>query len=336
MSRIVVVSTGGTIASRWQVSGFGAVAPGRELLAAAVIPDGIEVEVVDLITVNSALITTGDQLALLRTVHSVLADPSVDGVVVTHGTDTMEESAFLLDLYHGDRRPVVFTGAQRPPDATDSDAGKNLTDAIRTAAAVRGTGVVIVFDGVVHAARGTVKLQTVAVDAFGNPSGSNLGYVGMFDVTVASRAVERGRALNLPRRGAERPRVDMIMHHCDADTTLFEAALAAGAEGIVLIGTGAGNATPEFAAAVSRAVSSGIVVALTTRVASGPVTLMYVGGGAVDLVAAGAVPTGTLRAGQARAATLAALLASSAPDIRAQTLREIVGSPAPAEQLRRA
>lgn len=330
MSRIVVVSTGGTIASRWQVSGFGAVLTGRELLAATEIPDGIEVEVVDLITVNSALLTTGDQLSLLRTVHSVLADPAVDGVVVTHGTDTMEESAFLLDLYHGDRRPVVFTGAQRPPDAADSDAGKNFTDAIRTAAAVRGTGVVIVFNGVVHAARGTVKLQTVAVDAFGNPSGSNLGYVGMFDVTVTSRATERGRALDLPRRSSERPRVDMVMHHCDADTTLFEAALAVGAEGIVLIGTGAGNATPQFADAVSRAVSSGIVVALTTRVASGPVTEMYVGGGAVDLVAAGAVPTGTLRAGQARAATLAALLASSDPDIRAQTLHEIVGSPVPA------
>jgi L-asparaginase len=123
VSRIVVVSTGGTIASRWQVSGFGAVATGRELLAATEIPDGIEVEVVDLITVNSALLTTGDQLALLRTVHSVLADPAVDGVVVTHGTDTMEESAFLLDLYHGDRRPEDFTGATRPPEATYSDAG---------------------------------------------------------------------------------------------------------------------------------------------------------------------------------------------------------------------
>jgi L-asparaginase len=336
MGRIVVVSTGGTIASRWQGSGFGAAALGRELLAATVVPDGIEIEVVDLITVNSALLTTGNQLALLRTVHSVLADPAVDGVVVTHGTDTMEESAFLLELYHGDRRPVVFTGAQRPLDATDSDAGRNLADAIRIAATVRGTGVVIVFDGVVHAARGTVKLHTVAADAFGDPSGSALGYVGMFDVTVASPAVERGGALDLPKWSAERPRVDIVMHHCDADTTLFDAALAAGAEGIVLVGTGAGNATPEFTAAVSRAVSGGTVVALTTRVASGPVTPMYVGGGAVDLVAAGAVPTGTLRAGQARVATLAALLASSVPDIRARTLREIVGSPVPAEELRRA
>ncbi len=103
---------------------------------------------------------------------------------------------------------------------------------------------------------------------------------------------------------------------------LFNAAVAAGARGIVLIGTGAGNATPEIVDAVRAAVERGVLVALTTRVAAGPVTEIYTHGGAVDLVAAGAVPTGTLRAGQARIAVLAALLASTDPAERSRILRE--------------
>jgi L-asparaginase len=92
----------------------------------------------------------------------------------------------------------------------------------------------------------------------------------------------------------------------------------------VLVATGAGNATPEFTEAVDRAVSRGVLVALTTRVPAGPVTPLYTGGGAVDLIAAGAVPTGTLRAGQARIAVLAALMASPDPVERAGILRRIV------------
>ena len=165
-----MVSTGGTIASRWQGSGYAAATPGGDLLAEAGVPPGVTAEVVDLFTVNSALLTTAQQLTLLRRVHSVLEDPDVDGVVVTHGTDTLEESAFLLDLYHADPRPVVFTGAQRPMTVAGSDAPANLRDALLTAAAVRDAGVLVVFNGRIHAARGTVKHHTLDADAFGDPS----------------------------------------------------------------------------------------------------------------------------------------------------------------------
>ncbi len=105
------------------------------------------------------------------------------------------------------------------------------------------------------------------------------------------------------------PRVDIVTHHCDADPLLFNAAVAAGAQGVVLVATGAGNATPEVVAAVEAAVARGVLVALTTRVPAGSVAEIYTQGGAVDLAAAGAVLTGTLRAGQARIAVLAAALA---------------------------
>ncbi|MGW2563732.1 asparaginase [Streptomyces sp. NPDC001514] len=330
MGRIVVVSTGGTIASRWQGSGFAAAAHGREVMATAAVPDGITIEVVDLFSVNSPRLTTAHQLTLLRTVHEVLADPGVDGIVVTHGTDTLEESAFLVDLHHNDLRPVVFTGAQLPLDAADGDGADNLQDALLTAATTRGLGVLVAFDGKVHAARGTVKTQTLARDAFGDPSGARIGNVGFGRVSVL-RPPRRPAALALPWMPDSPPRVDMVMHHADGDPLLLNAAVDAGAQGIVLVATGAGNATPEIVEAVASATARGVLIALTTRVQAGPVAEIYTHGGAVDLVAAGAVPTGTLRAGQARIAVLAALLASTDPRERNRVLRHALGEAVPAD-----
>ncbi|MFJ9592679.1 asparaginase [Streptomyces virginiae] len=321
MGRIVVISTGGTIASRWQGSGFAADADGSEVIATAPLPEGMTVEVVDLFSVNSPRLTTAHQLTLLRTVHEVLADPGVDGIVVTHGTDTLEESAFLVDLHHHDPRPIVFTGSQRPMGTADGDGPGNLYDALLTAATTRGLGVLIAFAGRVHAARGTVKTQAVDLDAFADPSKELLGKIGFGKVAIL-RTPQRPAALPLPAMPELPPRVDMVMHHADADPALLNAAVESGARGIVLIGTGAGNATPEIVEAVRAAVARGVLVALTTRVMAGPVTEIYTHGGAVDLVAAGAVPTGTLRAGQARIAVLSALLATDDPAEQARILRE--------------
>ncbi|MEU9419297.1 asparaginase [Streptomyces sp. NPDC051000] len=328
MGRIVVISTGGTIASRWQGSGFAADADGSEVMATAPLPEGITVEVVDLFSVNSPRLTTAHQLTLLRTVHEVLADPEVDGIVVTHGTDTLEESAFLVDLHHHDPRTVVFTGSQLPMGSADGDGPGNLYDALLTAAATRGLGVLITFAGRVHAARGTVKTQAVALDAFADPSKELLGKIGFGKVTML-RTPQRPTPLALPSMPELPPRVDMVMHHADGDPVLLNAAVEAGARGIVLVGTGAGNATPEIVDAVRAAVERGVLVALTTRVPAGPVTEIYTHGGAVDLVAAGAVPSGTLRAGQVRIAVLAALLADVEPGERMRVLRDALASGGP-------
>lgn len=344
--RIVVISTGGTIASRWQGTGYAADASGDDVLATAPLPEGVTVEVTDLFNVNSSRMTAAHQLALLRTVHETLADPGVDGIVVTHGTDTLEETAFLLDLHHTDARPVVLTGAQRPFGTGDGDGPGNLYDALQVAASVRDLGVLVVFDGRVHAARGTVKTQTLAADAFSDPSTERLGRVGFSRVDI-ERQPERPAPLPFPRAARTAapgtapavplPRVDIVTHHSDGDPVLLEAALAAGARGIVLVATGAGNATPEIVRAVAGAVSRGVLVAVTTRVPAGPLAEIYTGGGAVDLVAAGALLTGTLRAGQARVAVLSALLADEDtagggdPARRTALLRRLLDGPVRAE-----
>ncbi|MET9497197.1 asparaginase [Streptomyces sp. NPDC006552] len=325
--RVTLISTGGTIASRWQGTGYAADAGGDTVLASAAVPDGVAVEVVDLFNVNSSRMTSERQLTLLRTVREVLADPAVDGIVVTHGTDTLEESAFLLDLHHDDPRPVVFTGAQKPLGAADGDGPGNMYDALQVAASVRDLGVLVVFDGRVHAARGTVKTQTLAANAFADPSAGPLGRLGFGRVDIRT-GPRRPAPLPAPDAAAP-PRVDIVMHHSDADPALFEAALAAGARGVVLVATGAGNATPEFVDAVAAAVRRGVLVAVSTRVPAGPLAEIYTGGGAVDLVAAGAVLSGTLRAGQTRIAVLAALLADAAPAARPALLRRLIAAPLP-------
>lgn len=309
MPIVSVLATGGTIASRADARG-GATAqdPGADLVARLDLPGVVEVRVRDLFRVGGFRMTLDRVAELARAVAAELREDDVAGVVVTHGTDTTEETAFFLDLFHDDPRPVVVTGAQRAADAPDSDGPRNLTAAITTAAApaARGLGVLIGFGGQLFPARGTRKAHTLAADTFTNPAGGPLGWVHDGDVGVVTQP-RRGPALPLDGFDPTGVRVDVVACYPDADATALRAYAAAGARGIVLEATGAGNANPVVCAAVAGLTAAGVVVVTSTRVAAGPVTPVYGDGGGVDLLAAGAVPSGLLRPAQARM-LLAALL----------------------------
>jgi len=314
--RIAVLGTGGTIASR--LDQHGAAQP-VDLIAALV--GGLElgdVELVatDLFVKDSSALTTADQALIVREVRAALEDPATDGVVVTHGTDTAEETAYLLDLVHTDDRPVVLTGAQRPADAPDADGPRNLRDALTVAAdpRARGLGVLVVFDGLVLAARGTRKVHTHETAAFAQPDGGALGEVVDGRLVVVGTPAHREH-LPVDPRDIDTLRVDIAAVYPGVDGTALQAFAAAGARGVVLVATGSGNANPAVVAAVADLTRRGVVVALTTRVDTGPVAGIYGGGGGgADLVAAGAVPLGTLRAGQGRILLLALLAAVGDPD----------------------
>lgn len=311
MPRIVVLSTGGTIASRRDRNGASVANDGAAaLLERLPYQLAVPVEGRDVFCVGSYLLAPTDMAAIVQEIVRALADDSVLGVVVTHGTDTMEETAFLADLVHADPRPVVFTGAQRPADAPDTDGPRNLADALAVVAHpdARDLGVLITFDGAVFAARGTHKTHTVAPAAFGALEAGPLGQVREGLIAINARPV-RLPPLDVSALDQTGIRVDVVTHYPGADATVLDAVASAGAQGIVLAGTGAGNANREICAAVARLVSAGVVVALSSRVAAGPVAPLYGNGGGLDLVAAGAVPTGNLRPSQARI-LLTALLAS--------------------------
>ena len=317
---VVVLGTGGTIASR--LDQYGAAEPVDFVggLVAGLDVGDLVVDARDLLMKDSSALTPADQALIVREVAATLADPSVDGVVVTHGTDTAEETAYLLDLVHRDDRPVVLTGAQRSADAPDADGPGNLRDALLVAAdpTARGLGVLVVFDGLVLAARGTRKVHTQEAAAFAQPDGGPLGRVVDGRLVVDGVPAHREH-LDLAAADLATPRVDIAAVYPGVDGTALHAFASAGARGVVLVATGAGNANPAVVAAVADLTSQGVVVGLTTRVDTGPVWGGYGGGGGgADLIAAGAVPLGTLRAGQGRILLLALLAALGDPvEVRA-------------------
>lgn len=313
MRRVHLLGTGGTIASRG-VAGGGAVAADTSaaLLDRASVPGDLEVLSRDVLCRNSFALTLPDMQAVLDATLQALADPTVSGVVVTHGTDTMEETAFLVDLFLTGEQPVVFTGAQRNADAADSDGPRNLRDALAVAAApaARGLGALIVFDGAVLPARGTRKSHTLAPAAFSTSNSGPLG--GLVDgVPWFCARPCRQLVLDSARLRLQDVRVDIVAVYPGCDAVALDAVVAAGAAGVVLEAMGAGNANSVVRDAVARLTDQGVVVLLSTRVPAGPVVPLYGGGGGVDLVAAGALPTGLLRPSQARV-LLAALLGTGA------------------------
>jgi len=312
VTTIAVITTGGTIASCADASGAKvAQLAGAELAATLAVPAGVRVQVRDVLSLNSAAMTLSDMDGVRLAVAQAIVD-GADGVVVTHGTDTTEETAFLLDLVHDDPRPVVFTGAQRSADDPSSDGPANLRDAVLIAAsaAAQCLGVLVVFDGTVHAARGARKVHTLASSPFADPDLGPVGHVVLGELVV-HRVPLRPAALR-GVHGLGAVRVDIVALYPGSDGTALDAHVSAGARGLVLEAPGLGNSHLFVADAVRRHVAAGVVVLLSTRVHAGPVQAVYGGGGGGrDLVAAGAVLSGYLRPSQARV-QLAALLASGA------------------------
>jgi L-asparaginase len=236
-----------------------------------------------------------------------------EGIVVMHGTDTMEETVYLIDLVlPAGSVPVVLTGAQRTAADADADGPRNLRDAIRLATApeARGLGAVVCFAGEVHAAREVAKVHTTALAPFASPGYGPLGHVGIGGVSIRRRPRERQP---LPLPPAELPRVDLIRLYAGADAVFVQASVAAGARAIVLEGTGRGNANRTIVPAVREAVEGGVLVAVASRCRAGAVDPAYGAGGGRSLADAGAVFLGDLAGPKARVLLQVALAAGLDP-----------------------
>ena len=300
--KVAVIGTGGTIASRYDPA-LGrkiAVRSGEELLR--MLPDlgGVaEIAVDDFVTMGSFQMTAAVAFGLAQRIDEWVRRPGVAGVVVTHGTDTMEETAYLADLVVAGDRPIVFTGAQRSSDEPDTDGPRNLMNAIRAAAApaTAGLGAVICFNDELHAARDVTKLHSSALQTFQSPDHGRLGVVDGERVVIDRRPPRRR---HYPVTRLEE-RVDLVKLALGADARHLDASVAAGAMGIVLEAFGLGNATIAVVDGVRRAVSAGVPVVVTSRCLAGRARPVYGGGGGGrDLEDAGAIFAGDLRAVKAR------------------------------------
>lgn len=291
-----ILGTGGTISSRTREGAGATATDGAASLAGTITA---EVRTTDVLTTGSYLLTFADLRLLSGAVQEALADDDCAGVVVTHGTDTMEETAFLLDLVHTSDKPVVLTGAQRAADSSHPDGPDNLADAVAAAAspALRECGVLVCFAGQVRSARGVRKTQTWELAAF--DGGALVAEMRDGEAHVLARP-RRYPPLPLPTESFDEVRVEIVPCFLGATPRVLAQVIDDGADGIVLAGTGIGNAGAGFVDEVARAVAAGIPVVLASRVAWGPVKPVYGNGGGVDLVGAGAVPSGDLNASQSR------------------------------------
>ena len=321
MRRVHVLATGGTIASRPGADGrVLACDDVTALLESAGAVEGIDVTAAEVVRLGSYRLTVADALAIARRVGE--ASSQADGVVVTHGTDTMEESAYLVDLLHAGPAPVVFTGAQRNAQIADSDGPRNLRDAVRLAGdpAAAGLGAVVAMAGRVLPARYVTKVHTLALEAFAAPGGCQLGEIDPQAVRLVSQP-RRRPVFDLADVPDQLPRVDVVPLHLGADGTFLRAARDAGARGIVLDAFGAGNVTPAVLAETEKALADDVVVLVSSRCHAGAVSAVYGAGGGADLAAAGAVLAGDLRAPKARLLLALALATTDDPVAACAALR---------------
>ncbi|WJY97907.1 asparaginase [Corynebacterium fournieri] len=285
---VLVISTGGTIAST--ADARGALVPtltGEELVAGC--GTTRKVRAVDVAHLDSSSMGLAEVDMLRRTVRKSLFDEDVTGIVITHGTDSMAETALALDLVHTDARPVVLTGAMHSADHPRPDGPANLRGAIETAATQRGTGVLVHFAGGTFPARGLMKTQTTANDAFTLSSPSPLPR----PMAVAPAPLD---GLNIP----------IVRAWAGADSSLIEA--LGPVDGLILEALGSGNVSAAMGEAVAKLLRRGIPVVVATSVPYGEVSFAYGGaGGGSTLGALGALPAGYLSAGQARIALATAL-----------------------------
>ena len=313
---VVVVSTGGTIAMRPDPA-TGKLVPavsGEELVDMLRWPDAPPLELDDFASVPSFDMHGDLVVELADRVREHCRRDDTAGVVVTHGTDTMEESVYVVDRLLDADAAVVFTGAQRAADEPDTDGPRNLRDAIRVALApeARGRGALVAFAGELHAAREARKVDTSALRAFGSPGYGPVGHVDGEGV-VFRRRPDRRPPLRRPAEPL--PQVDLIRLHAGSDDRFLRASLESGSRAIVLEGTGRGNASERVVPGVEAAVRAGVPVVVCSRCVAGRVEPVYGRGGGKDLAEAGATFVGDLAGPKAR--VLLQLALAAGVDVRA-------------------
>jgi L-asparaginase len=322
LPRIAVLATGGTIAgsaaSAANTSGYqaGVVGVDRLLEAVPALSSVARIHPEQIASVDSKDMALALWTTLAQRVNELIASDDIDGVVITHGTDTLEETAYLLHLTVKGSKPVVLTAAMRPASALSADGPLNLLNAVTVAAseAAHGQGVLVAFNNRIHCARDVVKISTYALDAFQSPEIGALGWVQDGRVEF-QRKVLRPHTLGTEFViSAKWPNVEIVASYAGASRIGVDAWVAAGVRGFVVAGTGNGSIHATVQQALADAVKQGVAVVRSSRVGSGHV--MRNGAAPDDTL--GFVTAGSLNPYKSRVLLMLALAAGGTSGVALQ------------------
>ena len=282
LPRVIILATGGTIA------GAGASAD-RAGYTAGKIP--IDDLVGSIPSIKKKATITGEQIASIGSqdmtidvwkklavrINEIAKNKEADGIVITHGTDTQEETAYFLDLALTTDIPVVLTGSMRPATAISADGPKNLYDAITIAIdpKSKGRGVLVSFNEGIFDARDVMKLSTTKTNAFGSPNTGPVGqaYDGRVEYYSSSERERKPKSPVTITNNTKLPRVDIVYMYADAPPDMIDMLVAKKVDGIVIAGVGNGNFNKAYMDAVKRAVAAGVIICRASRTPSGRVVL---------------------------------------------------------------
>jgi L-asparaginase len=282
LPRVIILATGGTIA------GAGASAD-RAGYTAGKIP--IEDLIGTIPSVKKIASISGEQVAsvgsqdmtvdiwkkLAIRANEIFTKNEADAIVITHGTDTQEETAYFLDLVIPSDKPVVLTGSMRPATAISADGPKNLYDAITVAInpKTKGRGVLVSFNEGIYDAREVMKMSTTKTNAFGSPNTGAIGqaYDGRVEYYLTSDREKNPKNPIVLTPETKLPRVDIVYMYADAPSDELDMLIGKKVDGIVIAGVGNGNFNKAYLEAVKRAVAAGIIVCRASRTPSGRVVL---------------------------------------------------------------
>lgn len=315
---VYILATGGTIAGSGDSALSGSYTSGTvtvdKLIAA--VPEINEIATIkgeQISQIGSQAMNDEVWLKLADRVNTLLSQDGVDGIVITHGTDTMEESAYFLNLVTKSKKPVVLVGAMRSGTSMSADGPLNIYNAVNVAIdkASAGKGVMVVMNDEIHAAREVTKTATTAVDTFKSPNAGKIGTVNYGIVNFyMSPARKHTTKSKFDVKGLkELPRVDIIFGHTNDTPDFVETAVEKGAKGIVLAGVGNGNPYPSVEEALAKAAANGVVVVRTSRTGSGSTSV----GAEVDDAKYGFVTSDNLNAAKARVLLQLALTKTKEP-----------------------
>ncbi|MFX1699327.1 type II asparaginase [Paraburkholderia sp. A1RO-1] len=289
LPHVAVLATGGTIAgtagSETQTTGYkpGVLTADALLKSVPSLGKIAQVSGEQISNVGSENITNDILLKLARRVNQLLVQPDIAGVVVTHGTDTLEETAYFLDLVVKSDKPVVVTGSMRPSTAISADGPSNLLQAVTVAASpeARGRGVMIVLNDRIGSARYTTKTNGTTLDTF---KGNDAGYLGTLvdEVPHFETAVLKRHTTSTPfdvSKLDSLPEVDIVYGHQNDGGFMYDAAVSHGAKGIVVAGVGAGSESLLTLPSIKKAIAKGLIVVRSSRTGGGfiPEDPAYVG-----------------------------------------------------------